>query len=396
MVSDHGSRQCVWRRILWGLAWVSASGCHTNVQFAPPPPPTVMVSQPVCQEITVYIEEVGVTEAVETVEIRARVEGYLQEIHFKDGQEVKADDLLMVIDRRPFEAERNKAAAALKVAIAEKVDAEAKYRRALPLAERDAISQEELVEKAAAYEVSKAVIATHEADLEQAELELSYAEVRSPIDGRVGARLIDAGNFVGRSMTNHLTTVIRYDPIYATFNISERELLQLMRQGPRRNDGGTLDGEKIPCYLALEDEKEFTHVGHFDYADLGVESATGTFRLRAVFPNPRPRLITPGMTVRIRVPTGVIQDALLVPEAALGADQRGRYLLIVNDEDKVERRDVTLSRKTGTWQVVQTGLHADDWVITEGIQFVRPGSTVRRETRQLSLPADSSEPADRS
>jgi RND family efflux transporter MFP subunit len=307
----------------------------------------------------------------------------LQAVHFRDGQDVKAGDLLFVIDRKPFEAERNKAAAGLKVAQAEKGDAEAKYRRALPLAEQGAVSQEELVEKAAAYEVSQAMIDVRQADLERAEQELSYTEVRSPIDGRVGARLVDVGNFVGRSMTSHLTTVVRYDPIYATFNISERALLDLIRRAARDGSGAERDQGETPCYLALEDETEFSHVGHFDYADLGVESATGTFRLRGVFPNPAPRIITPGMTVRIRVPTGVMDGALLVPEASLGADQLGRYLLTVNAADKVERRDVTLGRKVGGMQVVQAGLDADDWVIVEGIQFVRPGSVVRRDPRQL-------------
>ncbi|MCL4207717.1 MAG: efflux RND transporter periplasmic adaptor subunit [Pirellulaceae bacterium] len=382
--------------LLLGLAAGSLSGCQPRVQFAPPPPVTVTVSQPLSQDIAVYIEERGVTEAVETVEIRARVEGYLEEIHFQDGQEVKAGDVLFVIDRKPFEADRNNAVAALRVAQAEKADAEAKYRRALPLAEKKAISQEELVEKAAAYEVSQAVIEARQADLDRAELELSYTEVKSPIDGRVGARLIDAGNFVGRSMTNHLTTVIRYDPIYATFNISERELLGLIRRGPRSDGGGELEKEKIRFYMALEDETTFSRVGHFDYADLGVESATGTFRLRGVFPNPPPSTITPGMTVRIRVPTGVIQGALLVPEAAIGADQRGRYLLIVNAEDRVERRDVSLGRKVGSMQVVDAGLKSDDWVIVEGIQFVRQGSIVRRESRPLSPPPAEITPLDTS
>jgi RND family efflux transporter MFP subunit len=380
--------------MLLAVAAGTLFGCQPRVQFTPPPPVLVTVSQPLTQDIAVYIEERGVTEAVESVEIRARVEGYLEEIHFQDGQIVKAGDLLFVIDRKPFEADRNNAVAALKVAQAEKVDAEAKYRRALPLAERQAISQEELVEKAAAYEVSQAVIEARQADLDRAELELSYTNVKSPIDGRVGARLIDAGNFVGRSMTNHLTTVIRYDPIYATFNISERELLELIRRGPRSEGSGELDKEKIPFYMALEDETTFSRVGNYDYADLGVESATGTFRLRGVFPNPRPSTITPGMTVRIRVPTGVIQGALLVPEAAVGADQLGRYLLIVNAEDRVERRDVGLGRKVGSMQVVQSGLDSDEWVIVEGIQFVRPGSIVRRESRPLSPPPAEIAPVD--
>ena len=394
MQARHGTKQRICRGIGWIVAAAVFCGCASEAQFAPPPPRVVTVSQPWRQDVTLYIEEMGVTEAVETVEIRARVEGYLQEVHFQDGQLVKAGDLLFVIDRKPFEADRNKAAAALRVAEAEKGDAEAKYRRAVPLAERGAISQEELMEKAATYEVSQAVIEARQADLERAELELSYTEIKSPIDGRVGARLIDAGNFVGRAMTSHLATVIRYDPVFATFNISERELLGLIRQGPRGDGGEELDKEQVPIHLALEDEQAFSHTGHLHYADLGVESATGTFQLRGVFPNPAPGIIAPGMTVRIRVPTGTAQGALLVPEAAIGADQRGRYLLTVNAQDRVERRDVTLGTKVGAMQIVQTGLNAEDWVIVEGIQFVRPGSPVRRDPQELSPPAAAVAPAE--
>jgi len=372
---------------LWLPVWlVIVPGCAPKNEYVEPPPPTVTVCQPIRQDVTTYIEEVGVTEAVETVEIRARVEGYLEEIHFQDGQTVQAGDLLFVIDKRPYEAERNKAAAAVTVAEAEMGDAEAKYRRAIPLAKSGAVSNEELTEKAAAYEVTKASIEAKKASLQQAELELSYCDIQSPIAGRVGDRLIDKGNFVGRSMTSHLTTVISYDPIYARFNISERELLRLMKSGSRRENDDDLDMKQIKFYLSLEDEEDFPHEGHFDYADLGVESATGTFSLRGVFPNPPPRLITPGMTVKIRVPTGVIPGALLIPEAAFASDQRGRYVLVVNAQDKVERRDVTLGLKAGHLQVVLKGLESNEWVITEGVQFVRPGSLVKREPQELEAP----------
>jgi RND family efflux transporter MFP subunit len=223
-----------------------------------------------------------------TVEIRTRVEGYLEEIHFQDGQDVKAGDLLFVIDRKPFEADRNNARSRLKVAQAEKADAEAKYRRALPLAERGPFRRRNSSRKRLPTKSAKRSSMLGKRIWTGRNWNSATPKSRSPIDGRVGARLIDAGNFVGRSMTNHLTTVIRYDPIYATFNISERELLELIRRGPRSEGGGELDKEKIPFYMALEDETTFSHVGHFDYADLGVESATGTFRLRGVFPNPPP------------------------------------------------------------------------------------------------------------
>lgn len=377
--------------VLWWLLWLPgwlffASGCAPKNVYVEPPPPTVTVSQPIQQDVTTSIEEIGVTEAFETVEIRARVEGYLEEIHFQDGQTVAAGDPLFVIDRRPYEAERNKAAAAVTVAEAEKGDAEAKYRRAIPLAKSGAVSNEELTEKAAAYEVAKASIEAKKAALQQAELELSYCDIESPIAGRVGERLIDRGNFVGRSLTAHLTTVISYDPIYARFNISERELLRLMKSGTGRANGDDADMKQIKFYLSLEDEEDFPHEGRFDYADLGVESATGTFSLRGVFPNPPPRRITPGMTVKIRVPTGVLSQALLVPEAAFGADQRGRYVLVVNAQDKVERRDVTAGLKVGDLLVVSKGLEPDEWVITEGVQFVRPGSLVKKEPKQPTPP----------
>jgi RND family efflux transporter MFP subunit len=372
---------------LVGLSLGALAGCQRANEYVPPPPATVTVAQPIRQDVVTYIEETGTTEAVETVNLRARVEGFLEEIKFQDGDDVKAGDILFVIDKKPFLAECKIAEAALKVAEAEAKDAEAKYRRAIPLAQTGAVSQEELVEKAATYEVSRSAIEAARANLAKAELDLSYTDVESPIDGRVSDRLVDRGNFVGRTMTTHLATVISYDPIYANFNISEPELLRILKRGPRREGTQELDKTKIKFYMSLQDETGFPHEGHYDYADLAVESGTGTFRIRGVFPNPEPRVITPGMFVQIRVPTGTLKDALLVPEAALASDQAGRHLMVVNSENKVERRNVEMGIKLQDMQVVTEGLRADDWVIIEGLQRARPGSIVTPERKELEPPA---------
>jgi RND family efflux transporter MFP subunit len=352
-------------------------GCGTSNTYQKPEAPNVTVAKPVQMDVTTYIEEIGVTQAVQTVDIRARVEGYLEKIHVEDGEDVTAGQVLFEIDKRPFQAEVDRAQAAVVVAQAEKTNAEAKYKRSVPLAEKGAVSQEELAEDTAAFEVAKAMIDVREAELKKAQLDLSYTGIKSPIKGRMGGRLIDQGNFVGRTLSTHLATVISYDPIYATFNISETDLLRLMGQGPRRPEDQELDKSKIKFYMSLQDEEDFPHVGQYNYADLGVESSTGTYLIRGTFPNPEPRIIAPGMTVTVRVPTGVLEDALLIPEAAIASDQRGRYVMIVNSENKVERRDVRLGVKVLDMMVVTEGLEPEDRVITQGLQRAREGGEVR-------------------
>ena len=369
------------------------SGCQRDGgnQYQEPPPQEVFVSRPLQQDVIDYVEETGTTEACETVDIRARVEGYLEDIKFDPGQEnIQEGDELFLIDQKPYRAIVTQAEAALRVAEAETVDAEAKYKRAVPLAQQGAVSQEELLEKAAIWEVSKAKVVAAQAQLDAANLDLGYTIVRSPISGRVGKTLVDKGNLVGKTMSTHLTTVIKYDPIYATFNISERMLLDVMDQ--RRQSGQARSGddrEGIKFYMGLTNEEGYPHEGHLNYADLAVDASTGTFQVRAEFKNPDYRIV-PGLFVRIRIPTGERKGALLVPESAVGADQEGRYVLIVEESEgkKVVRRcGVTLGAKIGALRVVVSGLEPPDSVIVRGIQRVRSGSLVAPVEEELKPPS---------
>jgi multidrug efflux system membrane fusion protein len=221
--------------------------------------------------------------------------------------------------------------------------------------------------------------------LDQAELDLEYTKVVAPISGRVGAELVKAGNLVGGAEATHLTTVIEYDPIYANFSISERNLLRLREMADdtdgadERESGARPD---IKFYLRRANDVGFPYEGSFDYADLAVDQSTGTFRLRGVFSNANLDIL-PGLFVEIQVPLQERPNALLLPESAIAADLVGRYVLIVNSENKVERRNVTLGSKQGSMVVVEEGITPDDSVIIEGLLRTRPDATVKTESRTL-------------
>jgi RND family efflux transporter MFP subunit len=365
-------------------------GCSQQNEYKPPPDPTVKVSRPVQQTVTNYLEETGTTEAVQQVKIRARVTGFLEEVKFEDGEVVEEGDELYVIEPRPFlakvsaaKAKKAQSEAALKLAQADLARAEGLYaKKVIATAEYDlAVAKKEAAE---------AQVEADAAAIEQADIDLSYTKVTAPFTGRVERTLVKRGNLVDGNAATHLTTVIQYDPIYANFNISERELLELRERAPRREKAELSEEEKkeIDFYLQRDNDEGFPFKGHFSYADLGVDQSTGTFMVRGVFPNPDYDIV-PGLFVRIRVPIGVQENALLVPERAVGADQAGRFVLIVNSENTVERRDVTLGTKVKEMVVINQGLQADEWVVIEGVQRARPGANVQRE--EIKLPAPEQE-----
>jgi membrane fusion protein (multidrug efflux system) len=410
-------------------------GCKPPPAFQEPPPPEVTVAEPLQQDVMTFLETTGTTAPVEIVEVRARVSGFLKEIYFMPpegvteqtvegdpateaapegtesvadgagqsdaeqasestvkapkwlfegpGADVEKGDVLFTIEPDVYEATLNQAKAALKVATAKAKDAEAKYKRAVPLAEKDVVSAEELYEKAAAYAVALAAIEAAKADVEKAELQLSYTTVVSPINGRVGETLVDRGNLVSEAEATQLTTVIRWDQIYASFNISDRDLLALREVSRKREE----KQEPIPVFLRQENEKGFPHAGETEYYDLAVDTSTGTFMIRAIFEN-ADKVILPGSFVHVRIPTGVLEQALFVPEAAVGTDQLGRYLLIVRTDSSVERRSVVLGAKYGEMILVVEGLKAGEQVIVEGLQRARPGAKVNPKTEPLTAPQE--------
>lgn len=397
-----------------GCAAWSATGCKETNTFQPPPPPSVTVAKPVVQTVTNYVEETGTTEATDYAEIRARVRGYLQEIQFQPNDEVTKGQPLYVIEPDFYQAKVDQAKAAveqanagLERATASKVVAEADYANALaklnrakPLYEKGAVTKEELDERiaeekvaAAAIEAAtaaiagaKATIAEANAALQDAELDLSYTTVVAPIDGRIDKTNVYVGNLVDDVSATHLTTIVKYDPIYATFNISERALLQLM-DDPERDRGDRSKYADVKFYLGREIDEGFPFVGQLDYVDLAVDQSTGTYKIRGVFSNPGPRWqLVPGLFVKIRIPMGQQKDAILVPERALASDQLGKYLLVVNSENKVERRDVTVGLKVDSMVVIEKGLDGQDRVVVDGIQRARVGANVVPEETTLTPP----------
>jgi len=317
---------------------------------------------------------------------------YLQENYFLPSANVKADEQLYQIDPQPYLATLRQSIAALNVANAEYIDADAKYQRGIPLVKDGAMSREEFGERAAVRGVKRANIKAAEAAVHAAKLDLDYTRVVSPIDGRVSKTLVYKGNLVGATDPTLLTNVVRYDPIYATFNISENELLRIQAAKEKAEASGeTADDDKQSkqprkVFMKRANDTSYRFPGQLDFTALTVDERTGTFQVRGVFDNPD-NIIVPGLFVRIRVPLGTVKDALLVPQRAVAQDQQGKYLLVVDKDNKVERRDVALGTTVRDFVVVTQGLQADETVIIDGIQRARPGAKVTPEPLTLDPPA---------
>lgn len=354
-------------------AVVALSGCGSRNKFIPPPPPEVTVAHPTTDEVVDSIEFTGTTRATATVNLRARVNGYLEQIKFDDGQAVNEGDLLFVIEQAPFEVALASAKAALQKAHAALQLAEANHARTAELFQRKVVTQQEVDVQKANLAGAQADVAAAEAQVRQAELNLQYTEIRAPLNGRIGRHLIDKGNLIQAEQTQ-LAVIESIDPIQAYFNVSEPDLLRFMEM---LRENKLPDPEKHPpvLYLQLGNETGFPHKGHLDYRELGVDPTTGTILRRAVFPNPDHALI-PGLFARLRAPIGQPEPKLLVEERALGADQRGQYVLVVNDENVVEYRSVKTGIAVGDRRVIQDGIDKDDWIVVNGLQRARPGSKV--------------------
>jgi RND family efflux transporter MFP subunit len=365
---------------------LGAGGCKRNGGTPPPQqPPDVTVSRPVQREVTDYHDYTGRIEAVETVEVRARVKGYLQKIHFKEGAEVRKDDLLYEIDPRTFEADVERAKAQVAQSEAQLELARAEADRVTRLRGTGSISDEEYRQKLAARDTASAALQQARAALKSSELELSFTKIRAPIDGRISRTLVTEGNLVGFSEPTLLTTIVRLDPMYVYFDVPERNFL--IYQDRIREEGvATAEQATIPVFVALTNESGYPHRGTIGFRDNRVDPGTGTITVRGELPNPS-RLLTPGLFARVRVPLGSPKLRLLVPEVALAADQRGTYVLTVKDDDTVEYRSVKTGTNLDGLVVIEEGLKANDRVVVNGIQRARPGAKVRpREVKPGDVP----------
>ena len=372
------------------------AGCNQSQQQAGgPPPPAVTVAKPVQRTVIDQDEYVGRFAAVDSVEIRSRLSGYLSEIHFKDGQMVKQGDLLFTIDRRPFEIALEQMRANLAQARANLAFTEADLARGQSLLTNKTITEQAYDQRTQAKAVATASVTAQEAMVHSAELDLDqYSQLRSPIDGRIGDRRVAAGNLVtggAGANTTLLATVVSVDPIRFEFTFDEQSYLRYVRYASASKEVAALNGN-VPVSLELIDENEFKHIGKIDFVDNAINTSTGTIRGRAVFDN-ADGIFTPGMFGRLRVPGSPPYTALLLPDAAIGSEQVRKYVLVVDDSGMVQQKYVTLGQLDGGLRVIKDGLDANDRVIVNGLMRARPGIKVNAQEQAAPAAPAAAAPA---
>ena len=368
-------------RLSWWNATLVAAGlaaCGQNNTYQAPPPPKVTVAKPVEQQVTRYFEATGNTAAVNSANLVARVQGFLTEIKYTDGMPVKKGEHLFTIEPEPYQVKLQQAQAAEAASQASQKQSEADFERQQELVQRQAASRAAFDAATAKRDTDKAKVLQAQADSRTAQINLDYTRVMAPFDGIVTARQVSVGELVGGSGTQVLATIVQLDPIYVNFNASERDVLHvrdmLYKRGQKAVD---LLGTEVE--VGLQTDQGYPHKGKLDYIAPTVNPGTGTLAARAELVNPN-RLMLPGFFVRVRVPLAET-SAMLVPSVALGSDQAGRYVLVVNGENVVEQRKVEVGPTVGEMTVIESGLKADDRVVTAGILRAVPGQKVDPQTK---------------
>ncbi|MEM9941238.1 MAG: efflux RND transporter periplasmic adaptor subunit [Planctomycetota bacterium] len=416
---------------------LAVAGCENNSQNSGPasqPPAAVTVANPLKMPIVEWDEYTGRLDAIDSVEVRSRVSGYLQSTHFEDGQIVKKGDLLAIIDPRPFQAMLSSARSGLEEAKAKLAESKSLLRQAeaeqsesqaqLTLANQrlsrtqnlvqsQAISREEQdvreseqLQATAAVEASnakiesaKAAIATSEAaiesakaNIEAAELDVEYTQIRAPISGRISRRLVTEGNLIsgGSALSTLLTTLVSTNPIHCYFDANEQAFLKyarLSREGKRESSRDV----KNPVYMRLIDEKGFPHLGHMDFVDNQIDPNTGTMRGRAIFPNDD-NTLTPGLFAEVRLPGSGRYEAILIPDSAIGSDQSEKFVYTVDGENKINRKTIELGPIVKGLRVIRDGLDGSESIVIRGLQRISPGATVEPKSEQIQADTDSELP----
>ena len=362
------------------------SACARNVAAQPQAAqlPQVTVATAISRKVTEFDEFTGRFEAVERVEVRPRVSGYISSVNFTDGNEVKKGEVLFVIDPRPYVAERDRARAQLAQARSQLALAKSERERAAKLLGQRAISQEELDTRTAGDEQAQASVAAAKAALDSAELNVEFTRVTAPIAGRISRALVTSGNFVSNGQTP-LTTLVSLDPIYVTFDGDEQAYLRYGKP-VRTSAHGSSSEARSPVVVGLANESGYPHQGSMVFVDNALDPATGTIRSRALLDN-HERQFTPGLFARIRLLDSAQHEAVLVNDSAIGTDQTVRYVLVVGAGNKVEYRPVQLGPVIDGLRVVQSGLTAGETIVVNGLQRVRPGAQVQAQHVAMGVPA---------
>jgi RND family efflux transporter MFP subunit len=362
------------------FALVALSACEQN-SFVPPPPPKVEVALPVQRSITRYLEATGNTAAIKSVDLVARVQGFLQSINYQDGTFVKEGATLFTIEPETYKLKLEQAQAAEAGSQASVKQAEADFKRQSDLVARQAVSQATLDTSTSARDNAQANLQQAQANTKIAEVNYGYTRVVAPFDGIVSAHLVSVGELVGAASPTQLATIVALDPIYVNFNVNEQDVLRV-REEARRLGMTASELRSLPVEVGLQTESGYPHKGNLDYASPTINQSTGTLPVRGILPNPD-RVLLPGYYVRVRVPFSQQQSALLVPDVALGSDQSGRYLLVVNGENVVEQRKVQAGPLQGDLRVIESGLKPDDRVVTAGLLRAIPGQKVDPQLQKI-------------
>jgi RND family efflux transporter MFP subunit len=372
-------------------------GCdHRSVERPSPPPPSVDVAKPLVTEIVEQDEYTGRLAAIDSVDVRARVTGYVEGIHFADGQLVKKGDLLFTLDPRPFKATLDALQGEALQADSRLALARNDLERAKKLIETKAISQEDFDTRAKTADASEATVAAAKGRTERARLDLEFTEVRAPMSGRIGRHLVSAGNLIsgGSADSTILTNIVTLEPLYCYWDVSEQALLKYLRL----NQAGLRQSSRVtptPVRVALLDELEFTHPGHTNFIENQMDALTGTLRVRAVLDNAGLDLL-PGVFVRVQVPASEEHRAILIPDRAISADQSERFVYVVGQGNVVTQRRILPGRLHEGLRIVTSGLDGAEAIVVDGLQRVRPGAPVNPQSTTLTLPSKDRLPAAKS
>ncbi len=369
----------------WALAsmlLVVLAACKEKNVYTPPPPPKVTVSQPVRQEVTDYLELTGNTQAVNTVQLRARVQGYLEKVLFQDGQLVRKGQPLFVIEQDAYVAKLKQAEGQILTQQARLEHAKTEFARFSSLVQQKAAAQTDLDQWRDQRNSAEGGLLQARAARDLARLDLGYTRIKAPFTGRIDRRLKDPGNLVGAGESTVLAEISQLDPIYVYFTVNDLDLRRFM--GEAAEISGQSQSRRLPVVVGLANEEGYPHQGYLDFAAVSLTSTTGTLLLRGVIPNPDGKIL-PGLYARVRLPVAEKSAALLVPQKAVGYDQIGSYVLVVDDKNSVERRNVKTGPVVNGLVVIAQGLTGTERVIVEGLLYAVPGREVTPEPEKAPL-----------
>jgi len=370
----------------WGLLCVAlllSTACESKPAYTPPPPPKVTVGQPVRQNVTDFLELTGNTQAVNTVQLRARVEGYLEKIFFQDGQTVKKDQLLFLIQQNTYAAKLQQAEGNVLAQKAGLDHGDIELVRYSSLFKQNAAAQTDVDNWRYQRDSAQGTLMMAEGQRDLAKLDYGYTSVTAPFTGRIDRHLVDPGNLVGSGESTVLAQLVQMDPLYVYFTVSETELFPVLTRPSETL--ARKETPKYPLYVGLANEQGYPHEGYLDFASPSVNTTTGTLLVRGVLPNADGGML-PGQFARVKLPVGKERSVLLVPRVAVANDEQGSYVLLVNEQNVVERRGVKTGSPQDSLYVIEDGLTGSEWVVVKGLLKAIPGRPVTPEREEPGKP----------